>query len=88
MLLTVFIPVIIAIAVFFLVRFLTNRNLLNNKIVVRLRILLGCAYIGYLVSEIMRGASFRFIVLMIALICIMIAGLYQLQKKYFIMRQN
>lgn len=82
MLLAVFLPVIIAVAAFFLARFLTNKNVLNNKIFVRLRILLGCAYTGYLVSEIMRGASLQFIVLMIALSCIMIAGLVIVQPRF------
>ena len=52
--LQVYLPVLIATGLFFLVRFVTKRNLFNNNHFVRIRILLGCVYIGYLISEVNR----------------------------------
>ena len=83
-----FLPIIIAIVLFVLVQYLTRRNILNNNHFVRLRILLGCIYVGYLISEISNAESARSIITLILLAGIIIAGVYSLQKKYFILKNT
>lgn len=81
-----FLPIIIAVGLFVLVQFLTRKNVLNNNQFVRLRILLSCIYVGYLVSEITRATSLRSVITLVLLTGIIIAGVYNLQKKYFVLK--
>lgn len=81
-------PVLIFTGLFFLVYFLTKKNILNNNVFVRIRILLGCIYVGYLVSEITRGASIRSVITLILLAVLIIYSVYSLQKKYFILKNS
>ncbi len=81
-------PILIFTSLFFLVYFLTRKNILNNNVFVRIRILLGCIYVGYLVSEIARGASTRSVITLTVLAGLIIYGVYTLQKKYFIIKNS
>jgi hypothetical protein len=82
------IPILIFAGLFFLVYFLTSKNILNNNVFVRIRILLGCTYIGFLASEITRGTSTRSVITMICLAAIIVYGVFRLQKKYFIIKNS
>lgn len=88
MTLSFILPIVIATGLFFLVYFLTKRNILNNNVFVRIRILLGCAYIGYIISEIARGTTIRSVVTLTLLAGLIIYGVYSLQKKYFILKNT
>ena len=81
-------PILIFTALFFLVYFLTKKNILNNNFFVRIRIVLGCIYVGYLVHEISQGASTRSVITLTALAGIILYGVYLLQKKYFILKSS
>lgn len=81
-------PIVIFTGLFFLVYFLTRKNILNNNVFVRIRILLGCAYVGYLISEIARGASTRSVITLILLAGLIVYGVYSLQKKYFTLKNS
>ena len=81
-------PIVIFTGLFFLVYFLTRKNILNNNVFVRIRILLGCIYVGYLINEIARGASIRSVITLVILAGLIVYGVYSLQKKYFILKNS
>ncbi len=83
-----FLPVIIAIGAFLLVQFLTKKNILNNNHFVRIRILLGCIYVGYLIAEIVQATSVRSIITLTGLASLIIFGVYILQKRYFTLKET
>lgn len=83
-----FLPLLIAIGIFALVGFVTRKNLFNNNVFIRLRIVLGCIYIGYLITEISRAESARSVFTMVLLAGIITIGVYKLQKKYFVIKQS
>jgi hypothetical protein len=79
-------PLLIFSGLFILLYFLTRKNILNNNFFVRIRILLGCIYIGYLVSEILQASSIRSVITLLLLSGIILFGVYSLQKKFFIIK--
>jgi hypothetical protein len=79
-------PVLIFTGLFILLHFLAKKNILNNRFFVWMRIVLAGIYVGYLISEISRGASTRSVIIMILLSGIILFGAYSLQKKYFILK--
>lgn len=78
-----FLPVTVAILLFILLQVVTRKNLLNNNHFVRIRILLGCIYVGYLLTQFFEAGDRRSIVLLSSLIVVFIVGVYKLQKKFF-----
>lgn len=83
-----FLPILIAIILFVVVRYLTRKNILNNNVFVRVRILLGCTFIGFLISEVSQAQSIRSVITLILLAGIIIYGVYSLQKKYFVLKDT
>jgi hypothetical protein len=82
------IPILIFTGLFILVHFLTGKKILDSKFFIRIRIVLSCMYIGYLVSEISRGTSTRSVISLVLLSGILLFGVYSLQKKYFIIKDS
>ena len=81
-------PIAVMIFLFILVQFITKRNLLNNNIFIRVRILLGCVFLGFLVSELSRAESTRSVVTLTLLTGLILYGTYRLHKKYFVLKNS
>jgi hypothetical protein len=75
-------PIALMIFIFILVQFITKRNLLNNNIFIRVRLLLGCVFLGFIVSELSRAETTRSVITLSLLTGIILYGVYALQKKY------
>ena len=82
-----FLPVLIAIVLFVVVQYLTRKNILNINAFVRIRILLGCIFIGFLISEISQTESIKSFIILMLLAAIILAGVYNLQKKFFVLKK-
>ncbi len=79
-------PIAVFIVLFFIIQFITKKNLLNNNIFIRLRILLGCLFLGFLITEIVNATTVMSVILRIGLAGILFYGVYLLQKKYFVIK--
>jgi hypothetical protein len=88
MLFNFILPVLFFTALFFLFQLSTRKNISNNNIFLRTRILLVSIYLGYLVSEVARGAGVRSVITMVCFAGILLYGVYTLQKKYFIIKNS
>lgn len=78
-------PILAIVGVFILVQLITKKNLLNNNIFIRIRILLGCVFVGFLISEMSKATSVNSIIMKVLLAGMILYGVYRLQKKYFIL---
>ncbi len=88
MILQFILPVAAMIILFVLVQYLTKKNLLNNNVFIRVRILLGCMFVGFLFTEIFQAESIQSMIKLTVLAGICLYGIYILQKKYFVIKNS
>jgi len=77
------IPIVIMIILFIVMNYTRISKAFNFSIVVRLRILFVCVYVGYLITYAINNGSIKTIVVSSALGLILLYSVYQLQQKHF-----
>lgn len=80
------VPLLIMIILFLLLNYTAIAKYFNNHFLLRIRILLACIFLGFLVYYTVLNPQTKTIILSTGLGCIIMLNVYRLQQKYFVVK--